>query len=91
LEGRITHLPIPVKMLNCYGPYKDRDIFWQWSKESGCLANDSIIIEGDLNLTLSIEEIWGERAILDPLADFFSVVFASADLVDIFPSPLSPT
>jgi hypothetical protein len=86
--------PYPVKMLNCYGPYKDMALFWQRSKQSGCLADDSIIIGGgggDLNLTLSVEEIWGERAILDPLADFFSVFFSSADLVDTFPSPLSPT
>jgi hypothetical protein len=46
LEGRITNLPFPVKMLNCYGPYKDRAHFLQQSKTSGCLDDDYLIIGG---------------------------------------------
>lgn len=45
----------------------------------------------DLNLTLSSGEIWGERARLDPLSDFFSSMFASTGFVDISPSLICPT
>jgi hypothetical protein len=55
------------------------------------LREDGLIIGGDLNLTLSSREIWGDHARIDPLADFFSSMFTSAGLVDILPCHISPT
>jgi hypothetical protein len=91
LEGRIKDFSFPLKLLNCYGPYKDRLSFWKHLEDSGFLKEDNIIIGGDLNLTLSSGDIWGDRARLDPLSDFFSSLFASAGLIDIAPSQICPT
>jgi hypothetical protein len=29
LEGRVSNIPGPVKLLNCYNPYKERAPFWK--------------------------------------------------------------
>jgi hypothetical protein len=48
--------------------------FWQPLEDSGFLKDEGLIIGGDLNLTLSSGEVWGARARLDPLSDYFSCV-----------------
>jgi hypothetical protein len=58
------------KLLNCYAPYKDREPFWKTLFDSGLLHEDNLIIGGDLNFTLSANEVWGATARTDPLADF---------------------
>jgi hypothetical protein len=35
LEGRFKQSVEKVKLLNCYAPYKDRELFWQPIIESG--------------------------------------------------------
>ena len=39
--------------------------------DRGTFNKPNIIIAGDLNFTLSDAEIWGEKAHIDPLEDFF--------------------
>jgi hypothetical protein len=53
LEGRVSNIPGPVKLLNCYNPYKERAPFWKWAKDSGCLDDDSLIIGGSKFHTFS--------------------------------------
>jgi hypothetical protein len=59
LEGRIKQLVDMVKMLNCYAPYKDRELFWNTLLHFGLLHEDGIIVGEDLNFTLSTREVWG--------------------------------
>jgi hypothetical protein len=66
LEGRFKHTKEPVKLLNCYASYKDREPFWQQLFDSGLLCEDNLIIGGDLNFTLTASEVWGELARTDP-------------------------
>jgi hypothetical protein len=60
-------------------------------EDSGFLKDEGLIIGGDLNIILSFGEVWGARARLDPLFDYFSFVFDLAGVVDIAPNSISPT
>ena len=50
-----------------------------------------IIFGGDLNFSMGISEIWGERAKIDCLSYFFSKLLDDHGLVDIFPNVTLPT
>ena len=49
------------------------------------------IFGGDLNFSLGISEIWGDRARIDCLSDFFSKFLDDYGPVDIFPNVNLPT
>jgi len=91
LEGRVSSLPDSVTLLNCDGPYKERLSFWQLAENTGVLEEESLIVGGDLNLTLSTREVWGVISRLDPLADYFFGLFDAVGLVDVIPKQLGPT
>jgi hypothetical protein len=57
LEGRFKQSTDKVKLLNCYAPYKDRELFWQPIFQSGLLREEGIIVGGDLNFTLSMRGV----------------------------------
>ena len=85
LEGRFKHSTDKVKMLNCYAPYKDGKHLWLPIIQSRLLNEEGIIVGGDLNFTLSMTEVWGTSAIIDPLSDFFTCFIHSSGLVDVQP------
>jgi hypothetical protein len=58
---------------------------------SGLLATKNLILAGDLNFTVSASEVWGSKAILDPLVEFFKGIFHDSGLVDIVPIEYVPT
>ena len=58
---------------------------------SGILNDPSLIVAGDLNLTLSSMKIWGPSNNNDPLGDFFRKYFEDANLIDVVLSVLMPT
>ena len=58
---------------------------------SGFLATKNLIFFGDLNFTVSTCEVWGQKARLYPLDDFFKAIFQDSRLVDIVPLEFAPT
>ena len=46
-----------LSILNCYGPYLNRDTFWNAVASGGLLSLPNLILAGDLNLTLNASEI----------------------------------
>jgi hypothetical protein len=46
---------------------------------------------GDLNLTINLEEIWGETTHVDSLVGFFKELFSKNKLVDVAPAQVVPT
>ena len=50
-----------------------------------------IIFGGDLNFSMGISKIWGDRARIDCLSDFFSKILDDHGLVDILPNVTLPT
>ena len=45
----------------------------------------------DLNLSLGASKIWGPKAVVDPLADFFQDKFEEKELIDIELVRIKPT
>jgi hypothetical protein len=91
LTGTCFELRTKLTLLNAYGPCADRRTFWERLDRLGLLAVKSLIIAGDLNLTTSSKEIWGERAKIDPLSKFYKHLFSKNTLVDLKPAELLPT
>ena len=81
----------PLAILNCYGPYRNREFFWNKLLIGGLLTTPNLILGGDLNLTLNASETWGTKAILNPLASHLRLLFHSVDLVDVAPPDVGPT
>ena len=61
------------RLLNVYGPYLNREVFWDKVFSFSLLMHDMVILGGDLNFSLGSVESWGPRASLDPLTDFFKL------------------
>ena len=91
VKAKFWGLNTTLGILNYYGPYRDRDIFWDKVLREGLLNSPNLILGGDLNLTMSSSEIWGKRAVLDPLSSFFKHLFDSVGLIDTAPSIVGPT
>ena len=51
----------------------------------------SLIIDGDLNLMLSMDEVWGAGKSEDPISDYFRSKIEELKLVDIIRNVLCPT
>lgn len=91
LLGRSQDLDLELHLLNCYGPYVGRQQFWSSLEAVGLLDLNSLVIVGDLNLTLQSGEIWGLSTRPDPLQYWFRSLFARHGLVDVAPKPISFT
>ena len=50
-----------------------------------------LIIFGDLNFTLSDDEIWGKNAHLDPLCNYFMHLLTSSIMIDVVLNCIGPT
>ena len=49
------------------------------------------LCDGDLNHTVSGNEVWGSRARCGPLVDLFNKITSCAHMIDVIPSPFFPT
>lgn len=78
-------------LVNIYGPYTNWKGFWDWLDSCGLLFIQSVILAGDLNLTMEDGEIWGQKSKKDPLSGYFKDLFTNNSLKDIIPCPVSPT
>lgn len=47
----------PISLLNVYGPYSERKLFWDKVANHGLLDHANLILASDLNLTTSAGEI----------------------------------
>ena len=59
--------------------------------ELDCLKCEKLILGGDLNFSMGLSEIWGTRALMDSLSNFFTKSLETFGLVDIIPSVMLPT
>ena len=80
-----------ISFINAYDPCTGIRQFWDLVESKGFLARDDLILAGDLNFTINIEEVWGEGALPDPLAAYFRTLFGKSNLVDVQPAELVPT
>jgi hypothetical protein len=69
----------------------DRRAFWDLVADSGLLSLDNLILAGDLNITLSSDEVWGGSNSPGSLADYYKLLLQSKNLVDLRPDKVVPT
>ena len=84
-------LNLTIVCLNLYGPYVDRELFWINLFKMEGLLSSKLILGGDLKFSIGLSEVWGEKARVDNLSDFFLRQMESASLVDLAPGMLLPT
>ena len=78
-------------ILNCYGPYLNRVSFWNNVVAGGIFGQPNLILDGDLNFTLTDADIWGKKTRLDPLAPYFSQLLKDSNMIDVPPICAGPT
>lgn len=90
LTGCVRHIDEELMILNIYGPYRDRELLWNQIVDGSILRAPNLILGGDLNFTLSPNELWGTRH-GDPLSGYFNNVIRDLGLIDVCPIQSSPT
>lgn len=65
--------------------------FWDCLDASDLLKIGSLIVVGDFNATISLEECWGTRRRKDPIGDRLQMNFYPNHLMDIRPYLIVPT
>lgn len=90
-EVHLEELDCSLLILNIYGPYENKFEFWQSLMRKDFTKVSNVIVGGDLNFTLSFEEIWGEAACLDPLGPLLGEHLEKGYWMDIKTSELKPT
>eukprot|EP00253_Pinus_taeda_P020761 PITA_20761 len=80
-----------LNLLNVYAPCRNRSPFWERLFASEILDIDSLLLAGDLNVTLSPDECWGNCRKRDSLSDKLRLGFLSRNLVDVKPDHMKPT
>ena len=91
LELWDSELGKSLTILNIYGPYLNRVSFWDSLFNLDLFEDTDVIMGGDFNLSLGASEVWGPRATLDILENFFIQNFVRKDLLDILPAKIVPT
>jgi len=67
LDGLVNDINKRLKLINFYGPYGERQEFWDKIKRYGLLKDHKLILGGDLNFTISNREVWGPHSRSDPM------------------------
>ena len=52
VKERFKGSEIPLSFLNCYGPYNNREVFWNAIVDGGIFNHPKLIIVGDLKFNL---------------------------------------
>ena len=86
-----TELQMEICFVNIYGPYVEREGFWNNLLDFMSANCTKIIFGGDLNFSMGLSKIWGDRARSDCLSDFFAKNLDYHGLVDIVPNVILPT
>eukprot|EP00253_Pinus_taeda_P014508 PITA_14508 len=91
MEVLSPDFPIPLTIVNVYGPCQSRVSFWDDLLSKSVMNNPMMILGGDLNFSLGRNEAWGPSAREDPFAEFFLNLFSENNLIDPAPVKLKPT
>jgi len=91
LEGTVKDMDKRMKVINCYGLYSDREVFWEAITRYNIFKEQNLILGSDLNFTTSCREVWGVHTRAEPLHPYFSQLIEEEGLVDVEPIKVLPT
>ena len=77
--------------VNVYGPYVNREYFWNNLFCLECLSYNNFILRGDFNYSMGFSKVWGTKSKVDSLSDYFFRLMDGFGLVDLVPSIIPPT
>ena len=60
-----------IKIINIYGPYSNRQVFWENNFNSTLINEEYVFVGGDFNFNVGEYKIQGESAQSDPLVSYF--------------------
>jgi len=72
-----------LRVINIYGPCQQRESFWNHLLGLSLLADDHLIIGGDLNFSLGFGESWGASTQIDALTRHMTDLLERHDLSDV--------
>ena len=75
-------LKLDLSFINLYGHYSNREVFWNNLSGMECLKCPYLVFGGDLNFSLGLSKIWGVKARVDALTDFFINILEGIGIVD---------
>ena len=75
LEGRLRGIKEEEDILNYYGTYANRHVFWEVVGRSGISKALILFVGRDLNLTLGVNEVWGSTVRINSLIEYFVQFF----------------
>jgi exonuclease III len=75
-------------LVNIYGPYVDRQRYWDSLAKCSWFSDQEVILGGDLNFSIGAAEVWGPRTNPDPMTNFFTHFLELHGLLDIEPVKL---
>lgn len=84
-------LGMTLSLINVYGPYLDRILFWNIFLRFSFMECEYLILEGDINFTFGFLEFLGTRASPDLLSNYFMDALDRRGLLDMRPTKLTPT
>jgi len=91
LTGTYLAIKRQISLLNVYGTCVERKKIWDWLEDSGLLAQNKLILVGDINMNLSSNEIRGGSISLGSLIGYFKAFFLNNKLIDIVLRKVVPT
>ena len=72
-----------IMILNIYGPYQDRVLFWDKVFNTPMLDGRELILGGDFNFSLGSVEVWGPQVVPDVLKKYFLNALVQKDMLEI--------
>jgi len=86
-----TDLGRSLTIINVYGPYQDRQRYWNSLAECSWFRGKDLILGGDLNFSLGASKLSGQHDALITLTNLFLNFLDQIGLVDIEPQKLPLT
>jgi hypothetical protein len=84
-------LDISICVLNIYGPYNDRQRYWEGFFNLNVSKKNYVVMGGDLNFTWIRFEVWGPSAKVDKLGDYLRHNCEEETFIDVGPIKITPT
>jgi hypothetical protein len=87
----LTDLGHSMTIINIYGPYLDRQRYWNSITKCTWFSERDVIIGGYFNFSFGVAEVWCTRDVPDPLTNYFKKKLDPYGLIDVEPSKQNPT
>lgn len=78
-------------IINSYAPYFGQRNYWDHIANHGFLDLNSFILVGNHNISMGMNEIWGDKVKKDHFSTYFNDMFNSLTLRDVTSDPIVPT